>query len=174
MIRTDAGPHGPAHILAALLRCRYNRDITILQRNFRPIFPVGSLTGAPRKPALFSVAEQQSQHERTPTQRRRTVGIRPMERPSLVTRFFLRVIAWAERLNLALSKVGNPPIYNNATFPWTGSIEKEWRAIRVELDRVLTRKEELPAFHELASDVTSISQNNNWKTFLLAGYGFRS
>jgi beta-hydroxylase len=88
-----------------------------------------------------------------------------MERPSLVTRFFLRVIA---------CKVGNPPIYNNATFPWTGSIEKEWRAIRVELDRVLTRKEELPAFHELASDVTSISQDNNWKTFLLAGYGFRS
>ena len=76
----------------------------------------------------------------------------------------------AERLNLALSKVGNPPIYNNATFPWTGSIEN----IRVELDRVLTRKEELPAFHELASDVTSISQDNNWKTFLLAGYGFRS
>jgi len=97
-----------------------------------------------------------------------------MERPSLVTRFFLRIVAWAERLNLALSKVGNPPIYNNATFPWTGSIEKEWRAIRVELDRVLTRKEELPAFHELASDVTSISQDNNWKSFLLAGYGFRS
>ena len=123
---------------------------------------------------MISVAERQTQRERKPTQKLTIVGIRPMERPSLVTRFFLRVVAWAERLNLALSKVGNPPIYDNATFPWTRSIEKEWRAIRAELDRVLARKEELPAFHELASDVASISQDSNWKSFLLAGYGFRS
>ena len=123
---------------------------------------------------MISVAEQQTQRERNPTQKLTTVGIRPMERPSLVTRFFLRVVAWAERFNLALSKVGNPPICDNATFPWTRSIEKEWRAIRVELDLVLARKEELPAFHELASDVASISQDSNWKSFLLAGYGFRS
>lgn len=30
------------------------------------------------------------------------------------------------------------------------------------------------SLHELASDATSISQDNNWKSFLLAGYGFRS
>ena len=124
MIRTDAGPHGPAHILAALLRCRYNCDITILQRNFRPIFPVGSLTGAPRKPALFSVAEQQSQHERdsnTETQNRRyQADGAPEPGHALLS---ARHRMGAERLNLALSKVGNPPIYNNATFPWTGSIE---------------------------------------------------
>jgi len=52
MIGTDAGPHGPAHILAALLGCRYNRDITILQRNFRPIFAVGSLTGGAKEAGL--------------------------------------------------------------------------------------------------------------------------
>ncbi|HUL88155.1 MAG TPA: hypothetical protein VLU23_08235 [Pseudolabrys sp.] len=72
-----------------------------------------------------------------------------------------------------MSNVGNPSIYNNATFLWTHTIEREWCAIRVELDRVLTRKDELLAFHELASDATSISQDNNWKSFLLAGYGFR-
>ena len=53
-------------------------------------------------------------------------------------------------------------------------IERDWRAIRVELDRVLTRKDELPGFHELAADVASISQDRGWKTFVLAGYGFRS
>jgi len=70
-----------------------------------------------------------------------------------------------------MSKVGNPSIYNNATFLWTHTIEREWRAIRVELDRVLTRKDELLAFRELASDATSISQDNNWTSFLLVGYG---
>ena len=77
-------------------------------------------------------------------------------------------------LNLALSKVGNPPIYDPAVFPWAGTIEREWRAIRAELDRVLTRKDELPGFHKLATDVATISHDRGWKTFLLAGYGFRS
>jgi beta-hydroxylase len=123
---------------------------------------------------LSTVAEQQPSHDDNPAQKFGTTGLKPLERPSLVTRFFMRVVALAEKLNLAQSKVGNPPIYSNAVFPWTRSIEREWRAIRSELDRVLTRKEELPGFHELAADVSTISTDRGWKTYLLAGYGFRS
>ncbi len=43
-----------------------------------------------------------------------------------------------------------------------------------ELDRVLTRKDDLPGFHELSADVATISQDRGWKTFVLCGYGFRS
>ena len=86
----------------------------------------------------------------------------------------MAVVAFVERLNLTCSKVGNPPIYDTAVFPWTKTIEGDWPAIRAELDHVLTRKDELPGFHELASDVATISQDNGWKTFVLAGYGFRS
>jgi len=121
-----------------------------------------------------SVARHQVNHEQDPAQKFGTSGIKPMDRPSLVTRFFMSIVAWAEQLNLALSKVGNPAIYDNKVFPWARSIENEWRAIRAELDHVLTRKEELPAFHELASDVETISRDRGWKSFLLAGYGFRS
>ncbi len=123
---------------------------------------------------MSTVAEQQPSHDDNPAQKFGTTGLKPLERPSLVTRFFMRVVALAEKLNLAQSKVGNPPIYSNAVFPWTRSIEREWRAIRSELDRVLTRKEELPGFHELAADVSTISTDRGWKTYLLAGYGFRS
>jgi beta-hydroxylase len=123
---------------------------------------------------LSSVAEHQTRHDGDPPQKFGTSGIKPLERPSLVTRFFMRVVAGAERLNLALTKVGNPPIYDKTVFPWVRAIERDWRAIRAELDRVLTRKEELPGFHELATDVSTISQDRGWKTFLLAGYGFRS
>jgi hypothetical protein len=84
------------------------------------------------------------------------------------------VVAFVERLNLKYSTVGNLPIYDNAVFPWTAEIEREWRAIRAELDRVLTRKDDLPGFHELATDVATISQDSGWKTFFLCGYGFRS
>ena len=97
-----------------------------------------------------------------------------MARSTFVTRYFMRIVSWAERLNLALSKVGNPPIYDKTIFPWTHAIEQEWRAIRTELERVLTRKEELPGFHELSVDAASITRDRGWKSFILTGYGFRS
>ena len=122
----------------------------------------------------MSVAEQPAETAQNPAQKFGTAGIKPLERPSLVTRAFMRVVAFVERLNLKYSKVGNPPIFANAVFPWTKDIEREWRAIRTELDGVLTRKDDLPGFHELASDVATISQDRNWKSFLLCGYGFHS
>jgi ornithine lipid ester-linked acyl 2-hydroxylase len=109
-----------------------------------------------------------------PAQRFSTQGIKPLARTSFVTRLFMAVVAFVERLNLSCSKVGNPPIYDNAVFPWTKEVEREWRAIRTELDRVLLRQDDLPGFHEISSDVATISQDRGWKTFLLSGYGFKS
>jgi beta-hydroxylase len=124
----------------------------------------------------MSVAERQTNDisGAKPAQQFGTAGIKPMARPSLVTRIFMRIVGFVEHLNLTHSKVGNPPIYDNAVFPWTREIEREWRAIRGELERVLTRKDDLPGFHELSADVATISQDGGWKTFVLCGYGFRS
>jgi ornithine lipid ester-linked acyl 2-hydroxylase len=116
----------------------------------------------------------QPQSDVPPVQQFGTAGIKPMARPSIVTRVFMSIVAFAERLNLSHSRVGNPPIYDNAVFPWTKLIEADWQAIRTELDAVLVRKDDLPGFHELATDVATISQDRGWKTFLLCGYGFRS
>lgn len=124
--------------------------------------------------SLSNLAEQNPDLENTPAQKFGTTGLQAMGRPSLVTRFFMRIVAGAEYLNIALSKVGNPPIYDKSVFPWVNSIEGEWRTIRAELEQVLTRKEELPGFHELVGDVSTISRDRGWKSFLLAGYGFRS
>ena len=121
---------------------------------------------------MSTVAEPQKEEQ--PVQRFSTDGIRPMARPSRITRVFMTIVAFAERLNVACSKVGNPPIYDNAVFPWAKEVEREWPAIRAELDRVLTRKDDLPGFHELSTDVTTISQDKGWKTFFLSGYGFKS
>jgi len=117
---------------------------------------------------LSTIAEPPA--EEVPIQNFGTAGIKPLNRPGLVTRAFMAVVAFVERLNLKYSKVGNPPIYDNAVFPWTQTIERDWRAIRAELDRVLTRKDDLPGFHELSTDVAVISQDRGWKTFFLCGY----
>jgi len=103
-----------------------------------------------------------------------TEGLKSMARPSLLTRIFMCIVAWAERLNLKYSKVGNPAVYDNTVFPWATAIEREWPAIRAELDRVLARKDELPGFHEISTDVATITQDRDWKTYFLCGYGMRA
>ncbi len=113
-------------------------------------------------------------HEDDLDQKFGTAGIKPMARPSRLVRLFMGIVAFVEQLNLKFSKVGNPPIYDNAVFPWAKEVEREWRVIRAELDKVLVRKDDLPGFHEISSDVLTISSDKGWKTFLLAGYGFKS
>lgn len=109
-----------------------------------------------------------------PEHRFGTDGIRPMDRPSRITRFFMGIVSRAERLNRKYAKFGNPTVYDNATFPWAAEIEKEWPAIREELDQILRRKDELPSFHDISTDVKEISSDADWKTFFLLGFGLKS
>jgi aspartyl/asparaginyl beta-hydroxylase (cupin superfamily) len=92
----------------------------------------------------------------------------------LFVQLFVSFVKFAERLNLKYSKVGNSAVYDNTVFPWAVEIEREWQAIRQELEGVLRRKDELPDFHEIAADAATISSGPGWKTFLLLGYGLES
>ncbi len=108
-------------------------------------------------------------------QAQRTDGVEDtLSRPGLVNRTLVGVVSWAERLNWRYSKVGNRPILATSDFPWAAEVEREWQQVRAELDRLLRRKEELPGFHEIISEVRSISTDRDWKTFLFLGYGAKS
>jgi beta-hydroxylase len=96
------------------------------------------------------------------------------KRGGFVFHLVQKLVAWAEGLNLRYAVHGSPPVYDSAEFPWAAAVEKDWHRIRAELDRLLVRKDELPGFHEIAADVTPISADRNWKTFLLCGYGIKS
>ena len=97
-----------------------------------------------------------------------------MERPGVVVRAFMAIVAVAERLNLACATLGNPCVYDSAAFPWVAAIERELCAFRRELDRVMVRKTELPNVQEITADAVSLSQDENWKIFPLIAYGIRS
>ena len=114
---------------------------------------------------MTSVVERQpvTTPDQSPAQRFGTEGIKPMARVSLVARLFILVVTFVGRLNLSCSKVGNPPIYDNAVFPWTHDIEGGWPVIRAELHRMLTRQANLSGFHEISADVASISQDRRRK-----------
>jgi aspartyl/asparaginyl beta-hydroxylase (cupin superfamily) len=103
-----------------------------------------------------------------------TRGMPPLGQTSKVVRFLMAIVAGVERLNLRYSKVGNPSVYDSSTFPWAAKIEREWKTIRGELETVLTRKDDLPSFQDIATGVASITNDRGWKTFLLTAYGARS
>jgi hypothetical protein len=73
-----------------------------------------------RNSVVSGGARHQANHEQDPAQKFGTAGIKPIDRPSLVTRFFMSIVACAEQLNLPLSKVGNPSIYARREIagPW--------------------------------------------------------
>jgi hypothetical protein len=85
-----------------------------------------------------------------------------------------RVVRHAERLNRSHAFHGDRAVFDNALFPWVAEIEAEWRLIHAELDRLLARQEELPAFQEVVSDATQVTRNRHWKTVFLLGYRVRS
>jgi len=87
--------------------------------------------------------------------------------PPLISKF----INWVESVNFKYSIKGDRPIYSNEEFPWAGEVEKEWKKIRVELDEVMKTREKLPNFHDIIEQVNTITNDNNWKTYFLAGHG---
>lgn len=76
-----------------------------------------------------------------------------------------------ERCVARVSIHGDPAVYDPALFPWVAEIEAEWRKVRAELDRVLVLRDRLPAFHEILDEVRTITTDQDWKTFWLAGIG---
>lgn len=90
--------------------------------------------------------------------------------PGLLSAF----IKMVEGFNVRFSKVGNPPVYDKETFPWVREIESNWQKIRAELNDVMQRRDDLPSFHEIMPQVETITKDNQWKTYFLAGYGLAS
>src|SRR6266700_248988 len=109
-----------------------------------------------------------------PAQSWQTEGIAPRERPGAVARLFMAIVAFVERRNVTLARLGNPCVYERAAFPWAAGVEREWRIIRRELDRVLLRKAELPNVQEITADAAVLSHDAGWKIFPLVAYGLRS
>jgi aspartyl/asparaginyl beta-hydroxylase (cupin superfamily) len=66
---------------------------------------------------------------------------------------------------------GDPHIYGSATFPWAAEVEAGWKSVQAELDQVMKYRDQIPSFHEILKEVTTITTDSNWKTFFLAGIG---
>jgi len=80
-----------------------------------------------------------------------------------------------ERIFARYSLHGTPTFFNNDDFAWTQILEDNWAAIRNELDEVvLKHRERLPNFQEISEDQTAITNDDDWKTFFLYGFGHKA
>lgn len=58
-------------------------------------------------------------------------------------------------------------------FPWTREVERDWRAMRDEVDRMLGAMEMLPGFEEIQVEQECLTRDRRWKIFPLYAYGDR-
>ena len=85
-----------------------------------------------------------------------------------------RVLAPIERFIGKRSLVGDATFFDNELFPWIAEVEANWTTIRDELERVLEDREALPNFQDISKDQIEITDDDDWKTFFLYGYGFEA
>lgn len=99
------------------------------------------------------------------------------KRPRNKAKITKRVMRFAERLNRRHARFGDVPVLDNADFPWVAEVEPHWRPVRAELERLLQRQAELPAFNEVVGGSSSVShdlrRDRGWKSFFFIGYGLR-
>jgi ornithine lipid ester-linked acyl 2-hydroxylase len=85
-----------------------------------------------------------------------------------------KLLAPIERFIGRRSLVGDATFFDTERFPWIAEIEANWMTIREELEGVLEDREALPNFQDISKDQIEITDDDDWKTFFLYGYGFEA
>ena len=77
---------------------------------------------------------------------------------------FLRVV---NRLIARASVLPEQPFYDPADFAWVAPIEANWKAIRAELDDVLSHRDALPNFQDISTDQYHLTDDDRLEDVLL-------
>ncbi|MBD2462548.1 aspartyl/asparaginyl beta-hydroxylase domain-containing protein [Oscillatoria sp. FACHB-1407] len=85
-----------------------------------------------------------------------------------------QVIKTLERQVPKYSKVGNSVFFTNDQFPWSYTLEANWKVIREELDEVMEHTDALPNFQDISPRQHRIANDNRWKTYFFWAFGFKS
>lgn len=67
---------------------------------------------------------------------------------------------------------GDRAFEDASEFPWVARVEREWPAIRRELDEILLGREPVPEFPELSEEQRRIT-TGQWRSFFFVAYGRR-
>jgi len=85
-----------------------------------------------------------------------------------------RMLQALDRYLGRVSLVGDHPFFPADLFPYNQALEDNWQKIRAELDQLLEHREQIPPFHQISPDQYRISTGENWRTFILYGFGHKA
>lgn len=96
---------------------------------------------------------------------------RPVRRrvKRLGKRIMRRVALYQARQGL----VPDAPFLDTALFPFLKEFEDRWQEMRDEAAEIVKLREHIPGFQDISPDQYRIATANNWKTFVLFGFGQR-
>ena len=69
------------------------------------------------------------------------------------------------------SKVPDTPIIDNQNFNFLTAFQDNWQVICREAEAVLQYREAIPGFQDISPDQYRLATEQNWKTFVLFGFG---
>ena len=88
-----------------------------------------------------------------------------------VKRFGKRLIRRLGSFMGRQSLVGNAPVLDSGHFPFLQQFTDNWEAIHGEVVEILKHREDIPLFQEVSKDQRKIAKGDNWRTFILFGFG---
>jgi ornithine lipid ester-linked acyl 2-hydroxylase len=85
-----------------------------------------------------------------------------------------RLMARMSSIIARQSLVGDEPVLDNRHFPYLEPLTANWQAIRDEVREILRHREAVPTFQEVSRDQKRIAKDDNWRTFILYGFGMKA
>ena len=82
-----------------------------------------------------------------------------------------RLLRWIDRVQSKQSKVPDLPFVPVEHFPFLDVFAKNWKDIEAEARNVLKFRDEIPGFEDISPDQYRIAKKNQWKTYVLYGFG---
>lgn len=90
-----------------------------------------------------------------------------------IAKYYKPIRRWANEVIVNRSLVGDPPVFDPATFSWTRMLEENWEGVRDEAMGIWKHWEALPPMVEVVPLTYKITTDDTWKTFFFWCYGER-
>ena len=90
-----------------------------------------------------------------------------------IVKLGLKLRRVVNRILVKQSKVGDPPVFDTAVFPWTRELEANWETIRDEAYEIMRHRDAVPPLSDVSPDHRKIATDQSWQCMFLWGYGIK-
>ncbi len=94
-------------------------------------------------------------------------------RRRFIKKFGKKALQTVSKIQTKQSLVPTTPFIDKDVFPYLQQFEDNWQDIAAEARAVLKFRDQIPGFEDVSPDQYRIAKKNQWKTFVLYGFGTR-